>query len=77
MLKKTFLFIAGDDLDNFLKHFLTQTEFGKARVATEVRTSPANVSYDTQGALNELPLDISNVMNGFDGDVKWWALHPN
>ncbi|KAJ9060593.1 hypothetical protein DSO57_1029114 [Entomophthora muscae] len=24
---------------------------------------PANVSYDTQGMLNELPLDVSNNMN--------------
>ncbi|KAJ9072854.1 hypothetical protein DSO57_1022799 [Entomophthora muscae] len=32
-------------------------------VATEFPESPANVSYNTQGALDELPLDISNVMD--------------
>ncbi|KAJ9073058.1 hypothetical protein DSO57_1020585 [Entomophthora muscae] len=48
-----------------------------ASVATEVQTPPANVSYNTQGALNELPLDVSNVMNESDGNVKWRALHPN
>ncbi|KAJ9058023.1 hypothetical protein DSO57_1016705 [Entomophthora muscae] len=31
----------------------------------------------TEGALDELPLDISNVMNGSDGNVEWRALHPN
>ncbi|KAJ9076495.1 hypothetical protein DSO57_1025657 [Entomophthora muscae] len=46
-------------------------------VATEVQTSPANVYYNTQGALNELPLDVSNVMNGSGGNVKWRELHPN
>ncbi|KAJ9064373.1 hypothetical protein DSO57_1031437 [Entomophthora muscae] len=46
-------------------------------VATEVQTPPANVSYNTQGALNELPLDVSNVMNESDGNVEWRALHPN
>ncbi|KAJ9076178.1 hypothetical protein DSO57_1028682 [Entomophthora muscae] len=25
--------------------------------------SPANVSYDTQGALDESPLDVSNIMD--------------
>ncbi|KAJ9052532.1 hypothetical protein DSO57_1033195 [Entomophthora muscae] len=46
-------------------------------VATEVRTSPANISYNTQGALNESPLDISNIMNESDGNAKWQALHTN
>ncbi|KAJ9070641.1 hypothetical protein DSO57_1005734 [Entomophthora muscae] len=46
-------------------------------VTTEVQTSPANVSYNTQGALDESPLDVSNVMNESDDNVKWQALHPN
>ncbi|KAJ9068414.1 hypothetical protein DSO57_1028990 [Entomophthora muscae] len=46
-------------------------------VATKVQTLPANVSYNTQGALNELPLDISNVMNESGGNVKRRELHPN
>ena len=29
MLKKAFLFVAGDDLAMFAEHFLTATEFGK------------------------------------------------
>ncbi|KAJ9057294.1 hypothetical protein DSO57_1024054 [Entomophthora muscae] len=48
-----------------------------AIVATKVQTLPANVSYNTQGALNELPLDVSNVMNESGGNVKWQELHPN
>ncbi|KAJ9076272.1 hypothetical protein DSO57_1027847 [Entomophthora muscae] len=32
-------------------------------VATESPASPANVYYNTQGALNKLPLDVSNVMD--------------
>ncbi|KAJ9057939.1 hypothetical protein DSO57_1017774 [Entomophthora muscae] len=35
----------------------------KQIVATEFPASPANVSYDTQGALNGSPLDVSNVMS--------------
>ncbi|KAJ9082634.1 hypothetical protein DSO57_1002580 [Entomophthora muscae] len=46
-------------------------------VATKIQTSPAKVSYNTQGALNESPLDVSNVMNESGGNVKWWALPPN
>ncbi|KAJ9056150.1 hypothetical protein DSO57_1035978 [Entomophthora muscae] len=46
-------------------------------VATKVQTLPANISYNTQGALDELPLDVSNVMNESDVNVKWRALHPN
>ncbi|KAJ9059678.1 hypothetical protein DSO57_1038926 [Entomophthora muscae] len=46
-------------------------------VATKFPAFPANVSYNTQGALNEPPLDVSNIMNGSDGNVKWQALHPN
>ncbi|KAJ9084427.1 hypothetical protein DSO57_1024656 [Entomophthora muscae] len=46
-------------------------------VATEVQTLPANVSYNTQGALDELPLDVSNVINESDGNGEWQALHPN
>ncbi|KAJ9089680.1 hypothetical protein DSO57_1010383 [Entomophthora muscae] len=32
-------------------------------VATKFPDSPANISYDTQGVLNEPPLDVSNVMD--------------
>ncbi|KAJ9086021.1 hypothetical protein DSO57_1008534 [Entomophthora muscae] len=46
-------------------------------VATKVQTSSANVSYNTQGALNELPLDVSNIMNESGGNVEWQELHPN
>ncbi|KAJ9048361.1 hypothetical protein DSO57_1035790 [Entomophthora muscae] len=34
-----------------------------AIVATKLPDLPDNVSYNTQGALNELPLDISNNMD--------------
>ncbi|KAJ9079770.1 hypothetical protein DSO57_1032061 [Entomophthora muscae] len=46
-------------------------------VATEFPDLPANISYDTQGALNEAPLDVSNDMNQSDGNVKWQALPSN
>ena len=42
MLKKAFLFIAGDDLDNFIKHFLTQTEFGKAQFLPTIQNQKSN-----------------------------------
>lgn len=42
MLKKAFLFIAGDDLDNFIKHFLTQTEFGKAQFLPTIQNQKGN-----------------------------------
>ncbi|KAJ9069627.1 hypothetical protein DSO57_1016629 [Entomophthora muscae] len=41
-------------------------------VATEFPDLPANVSYNTQGALNEPPLDISNNMDQSDGKFKIW-----
>ncbi|KAJ9054505.1 hypothetical protein DSO57_1013804 [Entomophthora muscae] len=46
-------------------------------VATKFPDSPANVSYNTQGALNELSLDVSNNMNQSDGNIEWQVLHPN
>ncbi|KAJ9081526.1 hypothetical protein DSO57_1013874 [Entomophthora muscae] len=46
-------------------------------VATEFPDLPANVSYDTQGTLNESPLDVSNDMNQSDGKIKLRALSPN
>ncbi|KAJ9078184.1 hypothetical protein DSO57_1009358 [Entomophthora muscae] len=55
---------------------LTQAR-GKGGVATEVQTLPANISYNTQGALDESPLDVSNNMNQSDGNIKLRALHPN
>ncbi|KAJ9089226.1 hypothetical protein DSO57_1014977 [Entomophthora muscae] len=38
---------------------------------------PANVSHNTQGALNETPLDASNNMNQSNGNVKLQELSPN
>ncbi|KAJ9066608.1 hypothetical protein DSO57_1007950 [Entomophthora muscae] len=32
-------------------------------IATKLPDLPANLSFDTQGALNELPLDVSNNMD--------------
>ncbi|KAJ9050476.1 hypothetical protein DSO57_1014134 [Entomophthora muscae] len=46
-------------------------------VATKFPDSPANVSYNTQGALDESPLDVSNGMNQSDGNIKLRALPPN
>ncbi|KAJ9061373.1 hypothetical protein DSO57_1021418 [Entomophthora muscae] len=46
-------------------------------VITKFPELPANVSYNTQGALNELPLDVSNNMNQSDGNVELQALSPN
>ncbi|KAJ9049925.1 hypothetical protein DSO57_1019416 [Entomophthora muscae] len=46
-------------------------------VAIKFSNLPANVSYDTQGALEETPLDISNDMYQSDGNVKQRALSPN
>ncbi|KAJ9058722.1 hypothetical protein DSO57_1009555 [Entomophthora muscae] len=46
-------------------------------VATEFPDLPANVSYNTEGALNEPPLDVSNIMSESGGNVKWRKLHPN
>ncbi|KAJ9058690.1 hypothetical protein DSO57_1009769 [Entomophthora muscae] len=37
----------------------------------------ANISHNTQGALNEPPLDISNSMEKSDGNAKQRALSPN
>ncbi|KAJ9078814.1 hypothetical protein DSO57_1002875 [Entomophthora muscae] len=48
-----------------------------ALVATKLPELPANVSYNTQEAFNESPLDVSNNMNQSDGNVKWCALPPN
>ncbi|KAJ9056360.1 hypothetical protein DSO57_1033923 [Entomophthora muscae] len=48
-----------------------------SHVATKFPDSPSNVSYNTQGGLNESPLDVSNVMNESDDNVKWRALSPN
>ncbi|KAJ9064785.1 hypothetical protein DSO57_1026716 [Entomophthora muscae] len=48
-----------------------------ATVATKFPDLPANVSHNTQGALNELSLDVSNNMNQSHGNVKLRALSPN
>ncbi|KAJ9062059.1 hypothetical protein DSO57_1014683 [Entomophthora muscae] len=39
-------------------------------VATKSPDLPANISYNTQGALNELPLDVSNNVNQSDGTLN-------
>ncbi|KAJ9054547.1 hypothetical protein DSO57_1013213 [Entomophthora muscae] len=39
-------------------------------VATEFPDLPANVSYNTQEALDESSLDVSNNMNQSNGNVK-------
>ncbi|KAJ9086972.1 hypothetical protein DSO57_1037960 [Entomophthora muscae] len=46
-------------------------------VATKFPSSPANVSYNTQGALNELPIDVSNGIDQSNGNIELWALPPN
>ncbi|KAJ9086197.1 hypothetical protein DSO57_1006708 [Entomophthora muscae] len=46
-------------------------------VATKFPSLPANVSYDTQGALNESPLDVSIGMSQTDGNIELQALSPN
>ncbi|KAJ9090070.1 hypothetical protein DSO57_1006464 [Entomophthora muscae] len=46
-------------------------------VATKIPLSPANVSHDTQGALDELSHDISNNMDQSEDEVKLQALSPN
>ncbi|KAJ9055021.1 hypothetical protein DSO57_1008364 [Entomophthora muscae] len=46
-------------------------------VATNFPSLPANKSYNTQGALNELPLDVSNSMNQSDANIELQALPPN
>ncbi|KAJ9077747.1 hypothetical protein DSO57_1013819 [Entomophthora muscae] len=46
-------------------------------VATKFPDLPANISHNTQGALDELSLDVSNDMNQSDGNVKQQALSPN
>ncbi|KAJ9062983.1 hypothetical protein DSO57_1004926 [Entomophthora muscae] len=38
---------------------------------------PANLSYNTQGALNEPPLNVSNDMDQSDDNIKLQTLPPN
>ncbi|KAJ9050570.1 hypothetical protein DSO57_1013371 [Entomophthora muscae] len=38
--------------------------------ATKIILPPANLSHNTQGALNELPHNVYNGMDQSDGDVK-------
>ncbi|KAJ9064314.1 hypothetical protein DSO57_1031966 [Entomophthora muscae] len=38
---------------------------------------PANISYNTQGALDGPPLDVSNNMNQYNGNVELQALSHN
>ncbi|KAJ9074034.1 hypothetical protein DSO57_1010335 [Entomophthora muscae] len=46
-------------------------------VATKLSGLPTNISYNMQGELDELPLDMSNNMNQSDGNIKSRALSPN
>ncbi|KAJ9052033.1 hypothetical protein DSO57_1038259 [Entomophthora muscae] len=46
-------------------------------VAIKFPNLPANVSYNTQGALSEPPLDVYNNMDQSDGSIKLRALSPN
>ncbi|KAJ9058568.1 hypothetical protein DSO57_1011023 [Entomophthora muscae] len=46
-------------------------------IATKFPDLPANISYNTQGALDESPLDMSNNMKQSDDNVTWQALPPN
>ncbi|KAJ9068114.1 hypothetical protein DSO57_1031937 [Entomophthora muscae] len=52
-------------LETVLKNETSQKELEANRetVATKFPALPANVSYNTQMALNEPPLDVSNVMD--------------
>ncbi|KAJ9064306.1 hypothetical protein DSO57_1032024 [Entomophthora muscae] len=52
-------------------------KLAKWYVATKFLDLPTNVSYDTQGALNESPLDVSNNMNQHDSNIKLQALSSN
>ncbi|KAJ9064552.1 hypothetical protein DSO57_1029481 [Entomophthora muscae] len=51
---------------NPLSHRLELTNYSathRPTVATESLGLPANVSHNTQGPLDELPLDVSNIMD--------------
>ncbi|KAJ9070713.1 hypothetical protein DSO57_1004944 [Entomophthora muscae] len=50
---------------------------GKGGVATKSPSLPANISYNTQGALDELSHVVSNNMDQPEGKVKLWALSSN
>ena len=41
MLKKAFLFVAGDDLKIFIKYFLNMTEFGKTEFLPNIQDEKA------------------------------------
>ncbi|KAJ9050527.1 hypothetical protein DSO57_1013764 [Entomophthora muscae] len=59
-------------------HFQANTNsYSNKTVATKFPNLPANVSFNTQGALYELPLDVSNNINQSDDNVKLRALSPN
>ncbi|KAJ9058241.1 hypothetical protein DSO57_1014281 [Entomophthora muscae] len=70
----------GSNEDN-LKNRQAGTHYEPACLLTIVATKfpdlPTNVSPNTQGALDELSLDVSNDMNQSDGNVELWALSPN
>lgn len=42
MLKKAFLFVSGGNLNSFIKHFLTQTEFGKTEFIPLIQNQKLN-----------------------------------
>ena len=41
MLKKVFLFVASDDINNFIKYFLNMTEFGKTEFLPNIQDEKA------------------------------------
>ncbi|KAJ9048071.1 hypothetical protein DSO57_1038639 [Entomophthora muscae] len=62
-----------ENVKTYLKNFV-HTVIG---VATKITSLPANVSHNTQGALDEPPHDISNCMDQSDGKVELQVLSPN
>ncbi|KAJ9055540.1 hypothetical protein DSO57_1002835 [Entomophthora muscae] len=50
--------------------------FGNS-IATKIPLSPANVSHDTQGVLDESPHEVSNSMDQSNDNIKLQALSPN
>ncbi|KAJ9068715.1 hypothetical protein DSO57_1025865 [Entomophthora muscae] len=62
-----------ENVKTYLKNFV-HTVIG---VATKIPSLPANVSHNTQGALDKPPHDISNCMDQSDGNVELQVLSPN
>lgn len=54
MLKKAFHFVAGDNINEFINHFLNTTEFGKSFFLPAIEN---NKTYEFIKSLNELMLN--------------------